>query len=206
MSFCFACHGWYMPPCDCQPGPGGTGDGAMPRCWLDSLGDPRSLFAEAVDTSSSSQPTPLLLIPSPRRLSLCLNREGRALAGSRALAAPGAFFLCKQRSSRPSRAKVASAFGGAVRIGEMFVAVSLTSRRGCLGEDRRDAGARAAPKPDGAWRRSLGAAGCCRLPRRSASLPFAGERGSCFAKAAGKDRTASGSLRESACPSHSAWM
>lgn len=63
---CFACHGWHMPPCDCQPGPGGTGDGVMPRWWIDSPGDPGPLFTQAVDASSTLPRSPMDVPPSRR--------------------------------------------------------------------------------------------------------------------------------------------
>lgn len=63
---CFACHGWHMPPCDCQPGPGGTGDGVMPRWWIDSPGDPGPLFIQAVDASSTLPCSPMDVPPSRR--------------------------------------------------------------------------------------------------------------------------------------------
>lgn len=55
---CSACHGWHVPPRECQPAPGGTGERAMLRCWSDSPGDPTSLCAPVIGTSGSSRPPP----------------------------------------------------------------------------------------------------------------------------------------------------
>lgn len=165
---CFACHGWHMPPCDCQPGPGGTGDGVMPRCWIDSPGDLGSRFTQAVDTSSSSRHPPLLPIPSHPRLLLVPPPRRMGFGGaSRVLSAPGAF--CASRGLPNHRGQtfllhfvLPANFSGSLCslcLGDEdqgdVCGHQSDLASGVLGEDRRGVGVRADPKPGSAWKSSL---------------------------------------------------